>query len=114
MKKIIFVLLLFSCQSKVETKKEEVKIQSVAKDSSSYKLLVAEKKYDSLVQVILKTFDSTNNELKLSLKQNDSLRFKLFRANYKLNKVRFYVRICMKNPSQDKFLKGWVRRTVEE
>lgn len=34
--------------------------------------------------------------------------------NYQLNRVRFYINICMKNPKQDKFLKGWVRRAVSE
>lgn len=43
----------------------------------------------------------------------DSLKTALFQANYKVEKCRYYVKICMRNKSQDKFLKGWIRRAVE-
>lgn len=42
----------------------------------------------------------------------DSLKTNLFLANYKIEKVKYYLKICYKNPSQDKFLKGWVTRAV--
>ena len=34
-------------------------------------------------------------------------------ANFKLERVRYYLNITLKNPTQDKFLKGWVRRAIE-
>lgn len=43
----------------------------------------------------------------------DSLGDQLFIAKYKLERVKYYVSICMKNPTNDKFLKGWVRRATE-
>ena len=43
----------------------------------------------------------------------DSLSSKLFVANFKIERVKYYLNICLKNPSQDRFLKGWVRRAVE-
>lgn len=46
-------------------------------------------------------------------KENDSLRSKLFLANYKVEKVRFYLNLTIKNPSQTKFLKGWVKRAIQ-
>lgn len=46
-------------------------------------------------------------------KINDSLSAKLFVSNFKINKVKFYLNICLKNSSQDKFLKGWIRRAVQ-
>lgn len=46
------------------------------------------------------------------LSQRDSLRRKLLVANYKLGRVRYYLNICLKNPTQEKFLKGWVRRAI--
>jgi hypothetical protein len=61
---------------------------------------------DSLVIRINKGIDSLKRE-------NDSLKVKLFLANYKVEKVHFYIKICMNKPSQDKFLKGWVRRAIE-
>jgi len=42
----------------------------------------------------------------------DSLKTKLFLANYALAKITFYVNICNKKPSQGVYLKGWVNRVV--
>ena len=42
----------------------------------------------------------------------DSLKTELFLSKFTIEKVKFYVEICLKKPSQDKFLKGWIRRTV--
>lgn len=44
---------------------------------------------------------------------NAKLKTKFFIASYKIEKVRYYLNICLKNKSQDKFLKGWVRRAIE-
>lgn len=45
--------------------------------------------------------------------ENDSLRSKLFLVTYKVERVRYYLNIALRNPSQDKFLKGWVKRAIE-
>lgn len=44
---------------------------------------------------------------------NDSLSGELFLNRYKVEKVRFYLAICQRDRTQDKFLKGWVTRAVE-
>lgn len=44
---------------------------------------------------------------------NDSLYKALFNANYKIERVRYYLSITLRNPTQDKFLKGWVRRAID-
>jgi len=36
----------------------------------------------------------------------DSLKTELFLSQFRVQKVRYYLNICIKNPSQDKFLKG--------
>lgn len=46
-------------------------------------------------------------------RENDSLRTALFQAQFKVNKVRYYLKICLRNPSQDKFLKGWIKRAIQ-
>jgi hypothetical protein len=43
----------------------------------------------------------------------DSIANQLFLARYKLERVKYYLNICLRNPSQDKFLKGWIRRAIE-
>lgn len=44
----------------------------------------------------------------------DSLYAKLLVVNYKLERVRFYSDIVRRNPSQVKFLRGWINRVLEE
>lgn len=44
----------------------------------------------------------------------DTLRAQVFKLKYDIEKIKFYVRICMRNPSQRQFLLGWVRRVVEQ
>lgn len=43
----------------------------------------------------------------------DSLRTALFIEKFKVTKVRKYLKICVHNPSQDKFLKGWIKRAIQ-
>ena len=38
---------------------------------------------------------------------------KLFVANLKIERVRYYLAIAQKNPSQTKFLKGWINRALD-
>lgn len=45
--------------------------------------------------------------------QKDSLYEKLFLANMRVNKVKKYIRIVEKNPTQRKFLLGWMKRAVQ-
>jgi hypothetical protein len=45
--------------------------------------------------------------------KSDSLSVQLFLANYKVEKVKFYLNLVQKKPSQAKFLKGWIIRAVK-
>jgi hypothetical protein len=43
----------------------------------------------------------------------DSLRTALFNANYKLTRVKYYLHIAIKHPSQQKFLTSWISRAIK-
>jgi hypothetical protein len=43
----------------------------------------------------------------------DSLNTQNFISNYKVERVKYYLKICLRNPTQDKFLKGWINRAVQ-
>lgn len=47
-------------------------------------------------------------ELKACLLTNDSLKTALGLANSKIEKVKYYVNICLKNPVQKKYFFGWI------
>lgn len=44
-------------------------------------------------------------------KVNDSLEIQYL--NYKIERARYYVKICNKNKSQQKFLLGWLNRALK-
>lgn len=48
------------------------------------------------------------------LNQIDTLKAQVFKLRYDIEKIKFYVRLCVRNPSQKQFLLGWVRRVVEQ
>lgn len=54
----------------------------------------------------------TDSLIKLRI-QLDSTKQVLFLSNYKIEKVRYYLNITLRNSSQDKFLKGWIRRALQ-
>lgn len=43
----------------------------------------------------------------------DSLQSRLFVAQYKIERVRYYLKICKRNPKQTKFLVSWINRAIE-
>ena len=43
----------------------------------------------------------------------DSVQAKYFVAAYKVERVKYYLAITIKNPTQTKFLKGWIKRAVQ-
>lgn len=45
--------------------------------------------------------------------KNDSLKTSLFLSNYKIEKVRYYLKIVKRKPSQRKYIVGWVTRAIE-
>lgn len=49
----------------------------------------------------------------MSTLQIDSLQERLFVAEYKLGRIKAYKEIVDRNPSQIKFLKGWINRVLE-
>ncbi len=61
--------------------------------------------------------DSINKLLQLDCSKlearhiQDSLALKA--QNFRVNRIKFYLKICNKNPKQDKFLKGWINRAVQ-
>lgn len=67
------------------------------------------KKADSLAILLGKA----NNQLAAYKHQTDSLKTQLFLANYRVEQVKVYIKICNRKPSQIKFLKGWITRAVQ-
>lgn len=97
MKYLALLILLASCQPKQTTKVVTIKDTVFVHDT-----LVKTNIYIDTVFVEC----PKKREL-------DSLKEKVFVAEYKLQRISKFVRICTANPSQDKFLKGWITRALK-
>jgi hypothetical protein len=65
-------------------------------------------------QMLLENTTAERDSIVMLAGKTDSLYAKLLVANYKLERVRFYSDIVRKNPSQVKFLRGWINRVLGE
>lgn len=57
--------------------------------------------------------DSLLKDNSLLRKRIDSLNTALFVSRYKVERVKYYLKIVDRKPSQMKFLKGWIKRAVK-
>ena len=111
MKNIIYILLLtfVSCKSvqtktvyEIQTKTDTLTLCDTINIIDTF--YVEYKKTDT---VFIQNTDT------IILGNCDSLKERLFVSDYKLQRVRYYLNIAINNPSQTKFLKGWIRRAIE-
>jgi hypothetical protein len=68
---------------------------------------------DSIVYLPAPSTDSLFALYAVQKKTIDSLNTELFLSEFRVERVRYYLNICIKNPSQDKFLKGWIKRAIQ-
>lgn len=68
---------------------------------------------DSIVYKLAPVSDSLLNECVRLNRQVDSLQTELFLSQFRINRVEHYVGIVDHNPSQLKFLRGWIKRAIQ-
>jgi len=105
---LILSFLILSCNKQKDNCPELSELRNqVREDSIKYSDLQYE--YKQLEISFIPLLDSA----KLWKKDNDSLKTQLFLSNYKVEKVRFYINIVDRDGSQEKFLRGWVKRAIK-
>lgn len=96
--KLFYIAILFvGCSASA---KKEIKIPSI--DTIKVQLINAD-------PVTMVAADTTYPYSKII----DSLRNKLFVANFKIERIKYYLKICRKNPVQKKYLMSWISRAVQ-
>ena len=101
MKYLLLILLCIGCHAKVK------RVQEISKPDTVINYI---KVTDTLY---LNAPVPPPNNFKQLKTINDSLYTKLLLSNYKVEKVKYYLGICDRNPSQKKFLFGWMKRAVQ-
>lgn len=111
---LILIVTLFSCKNK--SRADEVPLVTV---DSLVIVQPIHAYYDTVLNGIERDMAIKDSiifslqSVQTNKKLVDSLRNALYAANFKLERVKFYLNICLKNPTQDKFLKGWLVRAVK-
>lgn len=123
--KCIIIVLTLTLFTGCKTKKLEI---DKAADEAVYSQIDTMDFNNALPEIIAKidcdTLENLCNDLVAALvkiktdsvqlkKSADTLAARLLHARLIISNVKYYLNICIKNPSQDKFLKGWIRRAVE-
>ena len=119
MKKIsLFVLfvILFGCEPKNKLVDKTYYYEQTIEDLNA-KLIAAEDSIVVLNNIIIakeEVYNITMQNFRICDSSNVSLKSELFVANYKLGRIKEYNEIVRKNPSQVKFLRGWINRVLED
>lgn len=97
----MFVILTISCN-----------VSSPVKDTQyiTVKDTIVEQSYVNKIKLLEQELNLTKDSLKLI---TDSLNEDLFVANYKLARIKKYNEIAAKG-NNIKYLRGWIRRALEE
>ena len=96
---IIFAIVLFGGYNHIYKTENKVKEQTEVIDSLK----------GELQKVIIE-----NESYKSTLANSDSIKFENFVLKYKINRIKQYDSIIIRNSSQSKYFRGWVRRVIYE
>jgi hypothetical protein len=117
---ILFLFLLFACNGNKKEQQHNSNDKSTYPDIAYESLLKSTELKKKRIDTLLYRYDSLSKKYDSLFKKNivlqaktDSLKTKLFLSNYKVEKVKFYLRIVERKPSQKVFLRGWVTRAVK-
>jgi hypothetical protein len=116
--KILLIAIVFalgcktSPQSKCDYSADSIRITE--RLNAYYDTILYEKENEiKLKDSIIAAKPQPRIENTISKKTLDSLTDELYSVKYKVERVRYYLNICLRKPSQDRFLKGWIKRAIQ-
>lgn len=90
----VFTLCFYSCSSQVEPTLKYIQPTKTIPQELGQRVFIC---------------DSTLNVRDIEISK---LKDSLFSVRFKIAKIKYYVKICNKNPKNNVFLKGWINRTI--
>lgn len=90
-------------------------ILSYEREAKDYENIIQEQKdsISSLTGKVTQISDSLDT-YKVSINDIDSLIFENYTLKYKINRIKQYDSIVIRNSGQSKYFRGWVRRVIYE
>lgn len=107
---LIMIFLFLSCSSKIITTDENINERVLD--------TIVVVKYDTITIVDTTKLDSFAKCLKLVQDSfafcRDSIRYDDYTNARKIEKIKYYIKICENNSKNKQFFFGWIRRTMTE
>ena len=103
MKYIIVILVFFSCCTPHKASNEQINCKDTVRFYVTDTVEIQKNVHDTIF------VKANTDSLKTVI---TDLNRKLFLANFKLERVKYYLKICQRNPSQVKFLVSWITRAL--
>ena len=107
------VKILYKKEFWGKIKGDEIKLQKIANTIFDFSVNVGVVNAVKRIQSSMNIPDIDGIIGKQTLNQLNLLDSKFFCAVFAMEKIKHYVAICNKNPTQNKFLLGWINRTIE-
>lgn len=96
---VFFSIIFAASQCSTENTKDIIEKQNITIDSLTGEL--------AKIKLELDTCES-------ALENQDSLMYENFVLNYKIERIKEYDSIVIRNSSQSKYFRGWIRRVIYE
>lgn len=101
---LLMVVAITACCSQPKTITKTIYVPVTSNnDSLKYaQRIIGLEHYNTLLKDSIDSLKSMNTKIAAES----------FVANYKLNRIKYYINLVDKKPSQTKFLKGWIKRVL--
>lgn len=81
---------------------------------SNYQIIKEQTEVIDSLKTELQKVIIENETYKYALNNSDSIKIENFILKYKINRIKQYDSIVIRNSSQSKYFRGWVRRVIYE
>lgn len=111
---LVIILLITTCQPAENNQQNPAPIDSIKllQEQTLHLQLLIELRSDS-IKHLTDSIVLLQSRVK-ELEADTIMSAECFVAQYKLERIKYYMNIANKNPSQRQFLRGWINRVLNE
>lgn len=112
---LAIIIMIAGCSFSCSSSKDSVKVGNVVKPDTVFVnvektdtvLIDRVNELDSLIRTLKQAQDSTKF-------YRDSVYYKNYINSRRMEKIKYYIKICEKNTKNKKYFFGWIKRTMTE
>ena len=112
---LAIIIMIAGCSFSCSSSKDSVKVGNVVKPDTVF---VKVEKTDTVLIDRVNELDSLVKALKQAQDSTKFYRDSVYYRNYingrRIEKIKYYIKICDKNTKNKKYFFGWIKRTISE